>query len=165
MVDELVRTLGLAPHPEGGFFRETWRSAMTMETPRGTRSVGTAIYYLLPRGTFSAWHRVSWAEQWHFYDGHALTMYLLDEAQGRLETVTLGRDVARGERPQVIVPAGVLQAALPQGEYTLCGCTVSPGFDFADWEMPHGEELAARHPQHAELFRQLSHPGAPTSGG
>lgn len=156
MVDDLVKTLGLAPHPEGGFYRETWRSTVPVETARGTRSVGTAIYYLLPRGTFAAWHRVTSDELWHFYDGHALTMYLLDE-HGRLETVTLGRDVARGERPQVLVRAGVLQAALPRGEYTLCGCTVGPGFDFADWEMPRGEELAARHPEHAELFRQLSH--------
>ncbi|WNG35900.1 cupin domain-containing protein [Archangium violaceum] len=156
MVDELVRTLGLAPHPEGGFFREMWRSPVTVETPRGTRSVGTAIYYLLPRGTFAAWHRVASDELWHFYDGQVLTMYLLDERQGRMETVTLGRDVAKGERPQVLVPAGVLQAALPRGDYTLCGCTVSPGFDFADWEMPRSEELVARHPEHARLFRLLS---------
>lgn len=156
MVDELVRTLGLAPHPEGGFYRETWRSTVAVETPRGTRSVGTAIYYLLPRGTFAAWHRVSSDELWHFYDGHALTMFLLDE-RGRLETVMLGRDVVKGERPQVLVPAGVLQAAVPRGAYTLCGCTVAPGFDFADWEMPRGVDLAARHPEHAELFRQLSH--------
>jgi hypothetical protein len=159
MVDELVRTLGLAPHPEGGFYRETWRSTVPVETPRGRRSVGTAIYYLLPRGTFAAWHRVSSDELWHFYDGQALTMHLLDGRQGRLETVTLGRDVMRGERPQVLVPAGVLQAAVPRGDYTLCGCTVAPGFDFADWEMPRGEELAARYPEHEELFRRLSHPG------
>jgi uncharacterized protein len=159
MVDELVRTLGLLPHPEGGFYRETWRSTSQAETPRGTRALGTAIYYLLPRGTFAAWHRVTSDELWHFYDGHALTMYLLDEGTGHLETVRLGRDVSHGERPQVLVPAGVLQAAWPEGDYTLCGCTVSPGFDFADWEMPRGEDLAARHPTHAALFRRLSHPG------
>jgi uncharacterized protein len=159
MVDELVRTLGLAPHPEGGFYRETWRSTVSAQTPRGIRSVGTAIYYLLPRGTFAAWHRVTSDELWHFYDGHALTMYLLDERQGQLETLVLGRDVSKGERPQVLVPAGVLQAAEPRGDYTLSGCTVGPGFDFNDWEMPRGEELAARHPEHATLFRRLSHAG------
>jgi predicted cupin superfamily sugar epimerase len=159
MVDELVRTLGLAPHPEGGFYRETWRSAVPVETPRGVRSVGTAIYYLLPRGTFAAWHRVSSDELWHFYDGHALTMYLLDERVGRLETVVLGRDVARGERPQVLVPAGVLQAAQPRGDYALCGCTVAPGFDFADWQMPARDSLVARYPEHAELVRQLTRSG------
>ena len=157
MVDELVKTLGLTPHPEGGFYRETWRASVSVETSRGRRSVATGIYYLLPRGTFAAWHRVTSDELWHFYDGQALTLYLLDERQGRMETVVLGRDVTRGERPQVLVPAGVLQAARPQGEYTLCGCTVAPGFDFADWEMPPGETLAARYPEHAELFRQLSH--------
>ncbi|MCY1079766.1 cupin domain-containing protein [Archangium lansingense] len=155
MVEELVKTLGLAPHPEGGFYRETWRSTVPVETPRGARSVGTAMYYLLPRGTFAAWHRVNSDELWHFYDGHVLTMYLLNE-NGSMETVSLGRDVTRGELPQVLVPAGVLQAALPRGDYTLCGCTVGPGFDFADWEMPRGEDLAARYPEHAKLFRLLS---------
>ena len=142
-----------------GYYRETWRSALTVETPRGTRSLGTSMLYLLPRGTFAAWHRVSSEELWHFHDGHALTLYLLDERQGRLETHVLGRDVARGERPQVLVPAGVLQAARPEGEYTLCGCTMTPGFDFADWELPRGEELAARHPPHADLMRRFAHAG------
>lgn len=155
MIDELVRTLGLAPHPEGGFYRETWRSAVPVETPRGRRSVGTSIYYLLPRGTFAAWHQVSSDELWHFYDGQALTMYLLDPSHGRLETVTLGRDVAKGERPQVLVPAGVLQAAEPRGEYTLCGCTVAPGFDFADFEMPARGEMMKRFPQHRAVFARL----------
>ncbi|ATB32505.1 cupin domain-containing protein [Melittangium boletus] len=159
MIDELVRTLGLLPHPEGGFYRETWRSSSRVETPRGTRALDTAIYYLLPRGSFAAWHRVTSNELWHFYDGQALTLYLLDESTRQLETVRLGRDVTRGERPQVLIPAGILQAARPEGDYTLCGCTVSPGFDFADWEMPRGEDLAVRHPEHAALLRQLAHPG------
>ncbi len=155
MVDELVRRLGLVPHPEGGFYKEMYRAALRVETPRGTRSAGTAIYYLLPRGTFAAWHRVTSDEVWHFYDGHPLSLHLVG-GDGRLETVVLGRDVARGEQPQVVVHAGVLQAAVPRGEYTLVGCTVSPGFDFADWEMPSAESLAARYPEHAELMRQLS---------
>ncbi|MDY7231282.1 cupin domain-containing protein [Hyalangium rubrum] len=157
MVDELVRTLGLRPHPEGGYYQETYRAPLRVETPRGPRSAGTAIYYLLPRGAFAAWHEVASDEVWHFYDGAPLTLYLLSERG--LETVVLGRDVARGERPQVVIPAGVLQAALPKGDYTLVGCTVAPGFDFADWRMPPREELLARHPEHAELVRQLTHPG------
>lgn len=157
MIDELVRTLGLAPHPEGGFYRETWRSPLTVETPRGPRSAGTAIYYLLPRGAFAAWHRLRSEEVWHFHGGQALSLYLLDE-QGRLEVRTLGPDVTKGERPQVLVPAGVLQAALPRGDYTLCGCTMAPGFDFKDWEMPSGDELLARYPEHAEVLRLLSRP-------
>jgi hypothetical protein len=156
MVDELVRALGLRPHPEGGYFQETYRARARVETPRGARSAGTAIYYLLPRGEFAAWHQVASDEVWHFYDGAPLTLYLLGE-QG-LETVTLGREVLRGERPQVVVPAGVLQAAVPRGDFTLVGCTVAPGFDFADWELPAREVLIARFPEHAELFRQLTRP-------
>lgn len=157
MIDELVRTLGLQPHPEGGFYKETYRAAARVETPRGSRSAGTAIYYLLPRGEFAAWHQVASDEVWHFYEGAPLTLYLLRE-QG-LETVTLGREVTRGEQPQVIIPAGVLQAAMPGGDYTLVGCTVAPGFDFADWEMPARETLIARYPEHAALFRQLTRSG------
>lgn len=157
MVDELVRALGLQPHPEGGYYKETYRAQARVETPRGSRSAGTAIYYLLPRGEFAAWHQVASDEVWHFYDGSPLTLYLLTD-EG-LETVVLGRDVARGERPQVVIPARVLQAAAPRGDYTLVGCTVAPGFDFADWEMPSRDVLSARYPAHTELFRQLTHPG------
>ena len=156
-VDELVRALGLTPHPEGGYYREMYRARVQVETPRGVRSAGTAIYYLLPRGEFAAWHQVASDEVWHFYDGAPLTLYLLG-AQG-LEAVTLGREVSQGERPQAVVPAGVLQAAVPRGDYTLVGCTVAPGFDFADWELPSRDTLVARHPEHAELFRQLTRPG------
>ncbi|WP_224371456.1 cupin domain-containing protein [Hyalangium versicolor] len=157
MVDELVRALGLQPHPEGGFYKETYRASVRVETPRGSRSAGTAIYYLLPRGEFAAWHQVASDEVWHFYDGAPLTLYLLRDAG--LEEVTLGRDVARGEQPQVVIPAGVLQAGVPRGDYTLVGCTVAPGFDFADWEMPTRDALLARYPEHAELFRQFTRPG------
>ncbi|SEU30892.1 MULTISPECIES: cupin domain-containing protein [Stigmatella] len=156
MSDALVRALGLQPHPEGGYYREMYRATAQVETPRGRRPAGTAIYYLLPRGTFSAWHRLASDEVWHFYEGEPLTLYLLGD--GGLEQVVLGREVARGERPQVVIPAGVLQAAVPQGAYTLVGCTVAPGFDFADWEMPSREALVARHPEHAEVLRRLSRP-------
>ncbi|MFL5347498.1 MAG: cupin domain-containing protein [Hyalangium sp.] len=157
MMDELVRALGLRPHPEGGYYKETYRAAARVDTPRGSRAAGTAIYYLLPRGEFAAWHQVASDEVWHFYDGAPLTLYLLRE-QG-LETVTLGREVTRGEQPQAVIPAGVLQAAVPRGDYTLVGCTVAPGFDFADWEMPARDALIARYPEHAALFRQLTRSG------
>ncbi|WP_164019196.1 cupin domain-containing protein [Pyxidicoccus trucidator] len=155
MVDELVRRLGLVPHPEGGFYKETYRAALAVKTPRGVRSAGTAIYYLLPRGSFAAWHRVTSDEVWHFYDGHPLELLLVG-AGGQVERVVLGRDVTRGERPQVVVHAGVLQAAVPRGEYALVGCTVAPGFDFADWEMPSAESLVALYPEQAELMRRLA---------
>jgi uncharacterized protein len=156
MSDEWVQALGLQPHPEGGYYREMYRATAQVETSRGPRSAGTAIYYLLPRGTFAAWHRVASDEVWHFYEGEPLTLYLL--GAGGLERVVLGREVARGERPQVVVPAGVLQAAAPEGAYTLAGCTVAPGFDFADWEMPSREALVALHPEHAEVLRRFSRP-------
>jgi predicted cupin superfamily sugar epimerase len=154
MVDELVRALGLQPHPEGGYYKETYRAQARVETPRGSRAAGTAIYYLLPRGEFAAWHQVASDEVWHFYDGAPLTLYLLND-QG-LESLTLGREVRRGEQPQIIIPAGVLQAAVPGGDYTLVGCTVAPGFDFADWEMPSRDTLLARYPEHAGLLSQLT---------
>jgi predicted cupin superfamily sugar epimerase len=156
MVDELVRALGLQPHPEGGYYHETYRASAQVRTPRGARAAGTAIYDLLPRGAMAAWHQVASDEVWHFYDGAPLTLYLLSERG--LETVVLGREVARGERPQVVIPAGVLQAGMTRGDYTLVGCTVAPGFDFADWELPPRATLLARYPEHAELVRQLSYP-------
>lgn len=128
--DEVVRLLALAPHPEGGCFRETFRDA----APAGGRGASTAIYYLLREGDASAWHRVDAAEVWHHYAGAALDVTL--SADGRERTVLrLGTDLAAGERPQVVVPAGVWQAARPMGGWTLVGCTVAPAFEFAGFEM------------------------------
>jgi len=153
-IDELVRSLDLKPHPEGGFYRETYRAPATVDTPRGKRNAGTAIYYLLPKGTYAAFHRVTSDEVWHHYDGGPLVLHLIERGQHR--QVTLGRDFAKGEQPQGVVRAGVLQAAEPVGEYTLCGCTVAPGFDFADWTLPPFDELAVDYPQHRALLQRLS---------
>jgi predicted cupin superfamily sugar epimerase len=159
----LVALLDLAPHPEGGFYKETWRGALTLEGlrtpdgfPRGPRAAHTAIYFLLPAGAFSALHRVASDEAWHHYDGDPVDLHLLDD-RGAHTHVVLGRDVASGQRPQLLVPAGTWQAAVPRGErYALCGCTVSPGFDFRDFEMPTRGELLARFPAHAELVTRLT---------
>jgi predicted cupin superfamily sugar epimerase len=154
----LVKSLGLALHPEGGFFRETWRSPLLLrEVPgRSTRAASTAIYFLLPSGAFSAFHRVASDEGWHHYDGDPLDLHLIDE-RGEHQVVALGRDFARGERPQYVVPAGTWQAAVPRGDrYTLAGCTVAPGFDFADFEMPARSDLVARFPAHAEIVTRLT---------
>jgi predicted cupin superfamily sugar epimerase len=154
----LVKSLGLAPHPEGGFFRETWRSSLLLhEVPgRSIRAASTAIYFLLPSGAFSAFHRVASDEGWHHYDGDPLDLHLIDE-RGQYEVVSLGRDFARGERPQYVVPAGVWQAAVPRGDrYALAGCTVAPGFDFADFEMPARSDLVTRFPAHAEIVTRLT---------
>jgi predicted cupin superfamily sugar epimerase len=127
--EEVVRLLGLAPHPEGGFYRETFR-----DEAKGGRGASTAIYYLLRQEDASAWHRVDAAEVWHHYVGAPLDVTL--SADGReLSTLRLGTDLAAGERPQVVVPAGVWQAARPVGGWTLVGCTVAPAFDFAGFEM------------------------------
>ncbi|HEY0514352.1 MAG TPA: cupin domain-containing protein [Thermoanaerobaculia bacterium] len=134
--EEVIRLLELAPHPEGGFFRETFRAP----APPGGRGASTAIYYLLREGDVSAWHRVDTDEVWHHYAGAPLELTL--SADGRERTaVILGPDLAAGERPQAVVPAGVWQAARPLGGWSLAGCTVAPAFDFAGFEMaPPGWE-------------------------
>lgn len=160
MVDAIIKHLGLVPHPEGGYFRQTWRAAQTVDVPQGQRHAGTAIYYLLTRDSFAAWHRVRPSDEvWHLYDGGPVRMYLIDPG-GALQTPMLGRDLAHGYAPQIVVPAGVWQAAECEGEYALCGCTVAPGFDFADWDMPSTGELVRLHPQHEPLLRRLSRPVA-----
>jgi predicted cupin superfamily sugar epimerase len=144
--DEVVRRLGLLPHPEGGFYRETYRSALALDLPNGRRrAASTAIQYLLPAGAWSAWHRVASDEVWHHYDGGALRLHLLGIGTRRLHP---------GD-PQAVVPAGVWQAAEPEHEAVLCGCTVAPGFDFADFEMGAGEALVAEYPDQAALIRRL----------
>lgn len=129
--EEIVRLLELSPHPEGGFYRETFRDP----SPSGGRGHSTAVYYLLRRGESSAWHRVTdAAEVWHFYAGAPLALTLWSEGSGR-ETVRLGADLVAGERPQALVAAGVWQAAQSLGDWTLVGCTVAPAFEFASFEM------------------------------
>ncbi len=132
---EVARLLDLALHPEGGFYRETFRD------PResGGRAASTAIYYLLPAGQVSAWHRVDAAEVWHWHAGAPLELSLYDD--GRRTVLRLGADLSSGERPQGIVPAGVWQSAKSLGEWTLVGCTVAPGFEFARFELAAPGEI------------------------
>jgi predicted cupin superfamily sugar epimerase len=128
--DDVIRLLALTPHPEGGHFREMLRDEATVD---GKRAASTAIYYLLVRGERSHWHRVDAAEVWHFYGGDPL---LLEVAEKRgVARLVLGPDLAAGARPQLVVPAGAWQAAQSLGAWTLAGCTVAPGFDFAGFEM------------------------------
>jgi uncharacterized protein len=152
----LVAALGLTPHPEGGFYRETFRAPLEVEAPQGARAASTAIYFLLPAGTFSALHRVRSDEVWHHYDGDPLDLHTIDDA-GHHAITRLGRAVADGQRPQFVVPAGVWQAAVPVGSaYALCGCTVAPGFDFADFEMPEREALVQRFPALRDVVAKLT---------
>ncbi|MEI6322618.1 MAG: cupin domain-containing protein [bacterium] len=158
-VEEFIARLGLKPHPEGGFFVESFRSPLEQTLPDGrVRAASTAIYFLLPCGAFSAWHRVSSDEVWHFYDGDPLGLITLNR-EGILENATLGREIASGQRPQFVVPAGVLQAAKPlNGEYgySLVGCTVAPGFDFNDFEMPDRAALLNLFPGHSAVISALT---------
>ncbi|MYZ49187.1 cupin domain-containing protein [Propylenella binzhouense] len=126
---EIVRLLGLAPHPEGGHYRETFRDP----GGHGDRSHATAIYYLLAAGEISHWHRVDAAEIWHFYAGAPLRLQT-SSGTGRM-IVTLGPDFASGHVPQAVVPADAWQSAESLGAWSLVGCTVSPGFHFAGFEL------------------------------
>ncbi len=128
--NEIIATLGLRRHPEGGWYTETWREP----APDGERSASTAIYYLLRAGEGSHWHRVDATETWHFYAGDPLELRIAGEGRPPTE-VTLGRDLRAGQRPQAIVPRGAWQAARPLGAWTLVGCTVAPSFEFAGFEL------------------------------
>lgn len=128
--DRLIRRLKLAPHPEGGHFRETWRDG-----PGGdARAYSTAIYFLLKRGEASHWHRVDAAEIWHWYRGAALDLWIAGAGQKPKKHV-LGGKIENGEQPQIVVPPGAWQAARSRGAYTLAGCTVAPGFEFSKFEL------------------------------
>ena len=157
----LVDQLKLQPHPEGGFFRETYRDALTLtglpEGFSGPRSASTAIYYLLERGDMSALHRIASDEVWHHYAGGALTVHVLHPS-GRHEVLRLGLDLAAGERPQAVVPAGAWFGARLEGDhdFALVGCTVAPGFDFRDFELGTREALLADFPDQAALVRELT---------
>lgn len=138
--DEVIGLLGLQPHPEGGWFRETFRDA-ARDLDRGH---STAIYYLLKAGEYSHWHRVDAAEVWHWYGGGAFALTLSPGfgegapgagAERLMTTHHLGSDLAAGERPQIVVPAGHWQAARVSGPWALAGCTVAPGFQFSGFEM------------------------------
>jgi predicted cupin superfamily sugar epimerase len=129
--DDVIRLLGLAPHPEGGHFRETFRDPHQV----GGRAASTAIYFLLAAGERSRWHRFDAAEAWHWYAGAPLVLETAAHDAGPVTRVTLGPDLAAGERPQAIVPARAWQAAASLGAWTLVGCTVAPGFEISTFEL------------------------------
>jgi predicted cupin superfamily sugar epimerase len=127
---DIIARLGLQPHPEGGHYRETFRDP---RLDANGRACSTAIYFLLARGERSHWHRIDAVEVWHYYAGGALTLQIADDFGRR--SVLLGADLAAGELPQAIVPARAWQAAESTGDWTLVGCTVAPGFEFAKFEL------------------------------
>ncbi len=135
---EIIRRLGLAPHPEGGWYRQTW----VADAAAGSRPAGTCIYFLLQAGERSHWHRVDAAEIWHFYAGAPLLLRMAETAAGPARTHRLCPDLGPATAPQAVVPAGWWQAAESTGDWSLVGCTVSPGFRFAGFELaPPGFDI------------------------
>ena len=154
----LKQLLGLEPHPiEGGFFRRTYTSAGTVELERGRRAQGTAIYYLLEADTFSEMHVLASDEIFHFYLGDPVEMLQL-HPDGRSAVFTLGQDLAAGQQVQLVVPAGVWQGTrlIGDGKMALLGCTVTPGFDFADYRNASAENLIAKWPHETERIHALT---------
>jgi predicted cupin superfamily sugar epimerase len=163
---DIVAALGLRPHPiEGGFFRETFRSDAVIPDVslpcayhgRSGRSLGTAIYYLLTADTFSEIHRLPTEEVFHLYLGGPVRMLQL-APDGIAQELILGTEIRAGERPQIVVPAGVWQGSRlePGVEFALMGATMAPGFDYADYERGRRSDLVDRYPSHAQLIRQLT---------
>jgi len=156
--DEIKLLLQLDPHPkEGGFFRQTYVSSLRLSAPQGERSAGTSIYYLLEPGTFSEMHVLPSDEVFHFYLGDAVEMLqLLPSGESRV--VRMGQDLSAGEQVQALVPGGVWQGTrlVGDGKFALLGCTVTPGFDYADYRSGSYSELAAKWPEQAQRIRALT---------
>ena len=158
-----IEKLRLEPHPEGGHFRQTYKADLSLSPAAlpvgfmGTRAASTAIYFLLAGENFSAFHRLRSDEVWHFYDGSPLVVHVI-EPEGRVSRILLGRDVDAGQALQAVVKAGCWFAShvADWSSFALVGCTVAPGFEFADFEMGRREELVERYPLHAELIQRLT---------
>lgn len=155
----------MQPHPEGGWYKETYRSAETVRGEglpnrfAGARSFSTAIFFLLEGQQISAFHRIKSDEVWHFYYGECLQIYIIDET-AQLHIIKLGSNFENGEVFQAVVRAGCWFASAPASpnSFALVGCTVAPGFDFADFEMAEQEALLREFPQHAETILKLTRP-------
>lgn len=161
-VDYIVQQLGLVPHPEGGFFKETYRSenmipAHSLPDFSGDRSFCTSIYFLLTSDNFSAFHRIKQDEIWHFYKGSPLYVHVI-YPDGEYVRHTVGMDFEAGELPQLTVPAGCWFASSVKegGEYALVGCTVAPGFDFDDFELISYHKLSEKYPNHDQIIKDLT---------
>ena len=158
----LIKYFDLQPHPEGGWYRQTYKSSESVaasalpERFEGQRSFSTVIYFLLEKGNFSAFHRIKSDECWHFYSGDPLLIYIIRPG-GILDTIPLGNNIDKGHHFQYIVPANCWFASRPAPEsgYCFVGCTVSPGFEFEDFELAKANELIALYPNHSDLIREL----------
>ncbi|MGM0635928.1 MAG: cupin domain-containing protein [Bacteroidota bacterium] len=161
--EEIIKKFDLERHPEGGYFKETYRSksiatkACLSTDFSGERNFSTAIYYLLTSEAFSAFHRIKQDETWHFYAGNSVLIHMID-AQGNYNHIRLGNDFLKNELPQFVVPANVWFAAEVEqaNGFAFVGCTVSPGFDFDDFELAESLDLQQKYPAHQELINRLT---------
>ncbi|MEX3965488.1 cupin domain-containing protein [Paraburkholderia sp. EG286B] len=166
-VEELIRRFGLEPHPEGGYYSETYRADKLVRrdgaaAAEGTRAASTAIYFLLAEGAYSAWHRIRSDELWHFYAGSPLEIHSIDE-RGVLSTRKLGHALDHpGTVFQAVVPAGHWFAArcCDPSTYALVGCTVAPGFEFSEFEIADANALAGKYPLHRSIIELLGKPAS-----
>ncbi len=159
-IEALKKHLDLFPHPEGGYFKETYRSTGITKQPYSgaeERNFSTGIYFLLVSGNFSAFHRIKQDEMWHFYDGDPINLHIIS-MEGAYQLVKIGRDFSKGEVPQYVVKAGDWFASEVNSSsgYALAGCTVAPGFDFADFEMADRKKLQEQFPKHRDLILGLT---------
>ena len=163
-VKHIIKVLEMIPHPEGGFYKENYRAkgeinanALT-DKYNGSRNFSTGIYFMLTEDSFSAFHRINQDEMWHFYDGDPIELHMITKS-GDYSCVIIGRDISNNEFLQYVVPGGVWFASRVKNkaEYSLLGCTVSPGFDFNDFVLPSRKEMTALFPQHAEIIAELTH--------
>ncbi len=153
---DLIQKLALLPHPEGGFYKETYRCGQSLQTPTGDRNVSTAIYYLLENKDKSHFHRIKSDELWFFHQGQPLEIVSIQE--GKLKTILLGNNFNNGEVPQAIIPANCWFAShIQEGKgFALVSCTVAPGFDFTDFEMAKRENLIQRFPHLQEVIEKFT---------
>ncbi len=162
-ITELIKRLDLKSHPEGGYFKETYRSKEEIDKQGlnsdydGKRNYSTCIYFLLTSETFSAFHKIKQDEIWHFYDGSPIELHIISQT-GDYSKYVIGRDFSNGEVPQFIVPGNHWFAAkvIRENDYSLAGCTVSPGFDFSDFVLPSRNELIAQFPQHQQIIVEFT---------
>ncbi|MCC5906360.1 MAG: cupin domain-containing protein [Balneolaceae bacterium] len=158
---QLIKSLNLKPHPEGGYFSETYRSNGTIKQKSGEfpdgRNFSTAIYFLLGSEDISMFHRIKSDEVWHHYEGSSLTIHVIHQ-DGSCQKFRLGKDYENSQQPQHVIPAGAwFGVTVDQSDsFALCGCTVSPGFDFQDFEMADRSSLLEKFPEHEAIINQLT---------
>ena len=160
--NQLIQKYNLQPHPEGGWYKQTYKSNEEIDADAlperfgANRAFSTAIYFLLEKGNFSAFHRIKSDECWHFYTGDPLVIYIIEQ-NGELKIISLGNGLEKGHSFQYVVPANCWFASRPApgSEYCFVGCTVSPGFEFDDFELADRTELSVMYPQHKPIIKDL----------